>query len=238
MKEIYRPAHCRLHSSQDCPKSLRKRVWLATRIIRLALMMAARAQVFVRVEKRGLKNVPPHGAVILAGNHPSTMDPILLFGGLRRNASFLAAEFLFEKPVLGHLMRWMGHIRVDRGTDKAVQALIFAERVLSHDGLVVIFPSGRITKSGEPYQAKTGVARMALETGSPIVPFYLSGTEQILPGNRPRLMRRVRMTFGEPIPVPQVTEPSAEQLADLTRRVVDASDRLDLIRRDNGAQRT
>jgi 1-acyl-sn-glycerol-3-phosphate acyltransferase len=235
MKEIYRPAHCRSHSPEDCPKSLRKRVSLATRFIRLALMIAARAQIFVRVDKIGLKNVPPHGAVILAGNHPSTLDPILLFGGLRRNVSFLAAEFLFEKPGLGHLLRWMGHIRVDRGTDKAGQALIFGERVLSHDGLVVIFPSGRITKSGEPYSAKTGMARMAFTTGAPIVPFYLSGTERILAGNRPRPMRRVRMTFGEPIPVPREADPTAEQLADLTRRVIDASDRLGHIRRDNGA---
>lgn len=214
------------YATQDCPKSLRKRVWVATRIIRLALMIAARAQIFVRVDKTGLKNVPPHGAVILAGNHPSTLDPILLFGGLRRNVSFLAAEFLFEKPGLGHLMRWMGHIRVDRGTDKAGQALAFGERVLSYDGLVVIFPSGRITKSGEPYHAKTGAARMALATGAPIVPFYLSGTERILVGTRLRLMRRVRMTFGEPISVPQVTDPTTDQLADLTRRMVDASNGL------------
>jgi 1-acyl-sn-glycerol-3-phosphate acyltransferase len=223
------------YTSDDHPRSLRKRVWVATRHIRLTLMIAARAQIFVRVDKIGLKNIPPHGAVILAGNHPSTLDPILLFGGLRRNVSFLAAEFLFEKPGLGHFMRWMGHIRVDRGTDKAAQSLVFGQRVLSHDGMVVIFPSGRITKSGEPYCAKTGVARMALAAGAPIVPFYLSGTERILAGNRPRLMRRVRMIFGEPIPVPQVADPTAEQLADLTRRVVDASDRLGHIRRDNGA---
>lgn len=210
------------------PRSLRKRVWLVTRIIRLALMVAARAQIFIRVEKVGAENVPKHGRVILAGNHPSPMDPVLLFGGLRRNVSFLAAEFLFGKPVLGHLLRWMGHIRVDRGTDKALEAAIVGERVLAHDGVVVIFPSGRITRPGEPYQAKTGVARMALATGSPIVPFYLSGTERILVAGRPRPMRRVRMIFGEPIPVPREPLPTTEQLADLTRRVVDASNRLSL----------
>jgi 1-acyl-sn-glycerol-3-phosphate acyltransferase len=208
------------------PKSLRRRVWLVTRIIRLALMTAARAQIFVRVEKVGSTNVPRHGRVILAGNHPSPVDPILLFGGLRRNVCFLAAEFLFRQPVLGRLLRWMGHIRVERGTDKAQEAAAFGERVLAHDGVVVIFPSGRITKPGEPYQPKTGVARMALATGSPIVPFYLTGTERILADGRPRLMRRVRMVFGEPIAVTQVKNPTQADLVTLTSRVVNASDRL------------
>jgi 1-acyl-sn-glycerol-3-phosphate acyltransferase len=208
------------------PKSLRKRVWLATHIIRLALMMAARVQLFVRVEKVGSRNVPKHGRVILAGNHPSPLDPILLFGGLRRNVCFLAAEFLFRQPMLGRLLRWMGHIRVDRGTDKALEAAEFGAHVLAHDGVVVIFPSGRLTKPGERYQPKTGVARMAFATGSPIVPFYLTGTERIFAGRRPRLLRRVRMVFGEPIAVTRLENPTRADLVNLTRRVVDASDRL------------
>jgi 1-acyl-sn-glycerol-3-phosphate acyltransferase len=210
------------------PRSLRKRVWLVTRIIRLGLMMAARVQIFVRVEKAGSRNVPRQGRVILAGNHPSPIDAILLFGGLRRNVCFLAAEFLFRQPVLGRLLRWMGHIRVERGTDKALEAAAFGEHVLAHDGVVVIFPSGRITKPGERYQPKTGVARMAFATGSPIVPFHLSGTERIFAGGRPRLMRRVHMVFGEPIAVAQVENPTRADLVTLTSRVVSASDRLAL----------
>jgi 1-acyl-sn-glycerol-3-phosphate acyltransferase len=206
------------------PKSLRKRVWLVTRIIRLALMMAARVQIFVRVEKVGSRNVPRHGRVILAGNHPSLIDPILLFGGLRRNVCFLAAEFLFRQPLLGGLLRWMGHIRVERGTDKALQAAAFGEHVLGYEGVVVIFPSGRLTKPGERYQPKTGVARMAFATGSPIIPFYLTGTERIFAGRRPRLMRRVRMVFGEPIAVPALKNPTHADLVTLASRVVKASD--------------
>lgn len=208
------------------PKSLRKRVWLFTRLVRLVLMVAARAQIFVRVDKTGVRNVPRHGRVILAGNHPSPTDPVLLFGGLRRNVCFLAAEFLFRNPLLGRLLRWMGHIRVDRGTDKAAEAAAFGEQVLCHEGLVVIFPSGRLTKPGEHYEPKTGVARMAFATGSPIVPFYLTGTERILGDGHPRLMRRVRMVFGEPIAVPQLDNPTQAELVALTRRVIDASDRL------------
>jgi 1-acyl-sn-glycerol-3-phosphate acyltransferase len=208
------------------PVSLRWRVWLVTRIIRLALMTAARVQIFVRVEKVGGGNVPRHGRVILAGNHPSPSDPILLFGGLRRNVCFLAGEFLFRQPVLGPLLRWMGQIRVDRGTDKAAEAAAFGERVLSHDGLVVIFPSGRLTRPGERYRAKTGVARMAFATGSPIVPFHLTGTDRVLGGGRFRPMRRVRMVFGEPITVPLVANPTQADLVTLTARVVDESDRL------------
>jgi len=208
------------------PRSLRKRVWLATRVIRLVLMIAARVQIFVRVEKVGIENVPRRGRVILAGNHPSPADPVLLFGGLRRNVCFLAGEFLFRHPLLGRLLTWLGHIRVDRGTAKAAEAAAFGEHVLAHDGLVVIFPSGRLTKPGESYRAKTGVARMAFATGSPIVPFYLSGTERILANGRPRLMRCVRIVFGEPIAVPHMESPDRAELVALTRRVVDASDRL------------
>lgn len=217
---------CRVDTGGVRPNSLRKRVWLVTRIIRLALMLAARVQVFVRVEKVGSRNVPQHGRVILAGNHPSPMDPILLFGGLRRNVCFLAAEFLFRQPVLGRLLRWMGHIRVERGTDKALEAAAFGAQVLAHDGVVVIFPGGRLTKPGERYEPKTGVARMAFATGSPIVPFYLTGTERIFAGGRPRLMRRVHMVFGEPIAVTQLDNPTRADLAALTSCVVDASDRL------------
>jgi 1-acyl-sn-glycerol-3-phosphate acyltransferase len=206
------------------PRSLRKRVWLVTRVIRLALMVAARLQIFVRVEKVGVRNVPAHGRVILAGNHPSPTDPILLFGGLRRNVCFLAAEFLFRRPLLGRLLTWMGHIRVERGTDRAMEAAAFGERVLAHDGVVVIFPSGRVTKPGERYQPKTGVARMAFATGSPVVPFHLAGTERIFTGGRPRPMRRVRMVFGEPIAVPRVANPTRAELAALTSRVVSAID--------------
>jgi 1-acyl-sn-glycerol-3-phosphate acyltransferase len=205
---------------------LRKRVWIVTRMIRLALMIAARVQILVRVDKVGSRNIPSHGRVILAGNHPSPADPILLFGGLRRNVCFLAGEFLFQQPVLGRFLRWMGHIRVDRGTDKASEAAAFGERVLAHGGVVVIFPSGRLTKPGERYRAKTGVARMAFATGSPIVPFYLTGTDRMLAGGRPRLMRRVRVVFGEPISVPQVDCPTRADLVALTARIVDASDRL------------
>jgi 1-acyl-sn-glycerol-3-phosphate acyltransferase len=208
------------------PKSLRKRVWLFTRIVRLVLMIAARAQIFVRVDKVGVQNVPRHGRVILAGNHPSPTDPVLLFGGLRRNVCFLAAEFLFRNPLLGRLLRWMGHIRVDRGTDRAAEAAAFGERVLAHEGVVVVFPSGRLTKPGEHYEPKTGVARMAFATGSPIVPFHLAGTERILGDGRPRLMRRVRMVFGEPISVRQLDNPTQAELVALTRRVIDASDQL------------
>jgi 1-acyl-sn-glycerol-3-phosphate acyltransferase len=208
------------------PKSLRKRVWLFTRVVRLALMVAARVQIFVRVDKVGVQNVPRHGRVILAGNHPSPTDPVLLFGGLRRNVCFLAAEFLFRNPILGRLLRWMGHIRVDRGTDKAAEAAAFGERVLAHEGVVVVFPSGRLTKPGEHYEPKTGVARMAFATGSSIVPFYLAGTERILGDGHPRLMRRVRMVFGQPIAVPQLDSPTQAELVALTRRVIDASDQL------------
>jgi 1-acyl-sn-glycerol-3-phosphate acyltransferase len=91
---------------------------------------------------------------------------------------------------------------------------------------VVIFPSGRLTKPGERYQPKTGVARMAFATGSPIVPFYLTGTERIFAGGRPRLMRRVHMAFGEPIAVTQMENPTRADLVALTSRVVYASDRL------------
>ena len=70
---------------------------------------------------------------------------------------------------------------------------------------------------------------MAFATGSPIVPFYLTGTEQIFAGGRPRLMRRVRMVFGEPIAVTQVENPTRADLVTLTSRVVNASERLGVI---------
>jgi hypothetical protein len=74
--------------------------------------------------------------------------------------------------------------------------------------------SGRITKPGERYQPKTGVARMAFATGSPIVPFYLTGTERIFADRRPRLVRRVRVVFGEPIAVTQLEKPDASRPRD------------------------
>jgi 1-acyl-sn-glycerol-3-phosphate acyltransferase len=111
----------------------------------------------------------PDGPKIIAPNHPSTSDPGLVLLGVREQASVLIDETLFKVPVFGRYLRHAGHVPVVEGNRRA--AFEKARRLLQAGRTVVIFPEGSISpREGGLHRARTGVARLALLTGAPVIP--------------------------------------------------------------------
>jgi 1-acyl-sn-glycerol-3-phosphate acyltransferase len=156
---------------------------------------------------RGRNHVPRSGGVILAVNHVSYIDPLLLAHfvyGCGRIPRFLAKIEVFRLPLAGRVVRGAGQIPVLRHTPDAAQALSAAVEALERGECLVIYPEGTITKDPQmwPMRARTGVARLALMTGAPVIPLAQWGAQEILGRDRrvrlfPR--RRMRYLAGPPV---------------------------------------
>lgn len=154
----------------------------------------------------GAHHVPSGGPVILAVNHLSVADSFLVPLVLRRPVSFLAKAEYFEGVGADRaIVRWvfgaLGAIPVQRGRGRSAQeALTVASRVLAAGGAFGIHPEGTRSPDGRLYRGHTGVARLALESGAPVVPVALSGTDHLLPiGAKLPRIRPVTVRFGEPL---------------------------------------
>ena len=111
----------------------------------------------------------PQGPLILAANHPSTTDPALVTILVKEQTSILILETLFKVPLFGRSLRMSGHIPVVLGNGKA--ALAEATRLLNAGRTIIIFPEGIISPAeGGLHHGHSGVARLALETGAPVIP--------------------------------------------------------------------
>jgi 1-acyl-sn-glycerol-3-phosphate acyltransferase len=159
-----------------------------------------------RPQVRGLENVPGSGPVILACNHLSFSDSIFTPLMVGRRVTFVAkAEYFTGKGLKGRLMRQFflstGTIPVDRSGGKAAQAALDTLlRVLREGGIAGIYPEGTRSPDGRLYRGKTGVARLALESGAVVVPVALLNTDEIQPtGTMIPKIKRVRMHFGAPL---------------------------------------
>ncbi|MGN0062847.1 MAG: lysophospholipid acyltransferase family protein [Nocardioides sp.] len=161
-----------------------------------------------RPEVVGLDNVPATGPVILASNHLSFVDSVVIPTVVPRKVVFLAkSDYFTGTGVKGALSRaWftgLGMLPVDRDDTKAAMAsLDTALEVLGRGEAFGIYPEGTRSRDGRLYRGRTGVAHLALTAGCPVVPVGLRGTEQIQPvgASVPRLAK-VRVEFGSPIEV-------------------------------------
>jgi 1-acyl-sn-glycerol-3-phosphate acyltransferase len=159
-----------------------------------------------RPQVAGLHHVPASGPVILACNHLSFSDSIFTPLIVKRRVTFVAkAEYFTGKGIKGWLMRQFflstGTIPVDRSGGKAAQAALDTLlRVLRNGDVAGIYPEGTRSPDGRLYRGKTGVARLALESGAPVVPVALLNTDEIQPtGQLIPKIKRVRMRFGAPL---------------------------------------
>ena len=159
-----------------------------------------------RPDVRGLSNVPASGPVILACNHLSFSDSIFTPLIVDRRVTFVAkAEYFTGKGIKGRLMRQFflgtGTIPVDRSGGKAARAALDTQlRVLKGGGIAGIYPEGTRSPDGRLYRGKTGVARLALESGAVVVPVALLNTDEIQPtGTLIPKIKRVRLRFGRPL---------------------------------------
>jgi 1-acyl-sn-glycerol-3-phosphate acyltransferase len=181
----------------------------------------------------GAEYVPREGGLILAANHLSEMDPLVIAHYVYdagRWPQFLAKSSLFHVPLLGPFLRWVRQIPVYRGTADAAKALDAAAAAVRAGDGVIIYPEGTTPKEGDlwPARGKTGIARLFLTTDAPVVPLVTWGSQRLFD---PRT-RKMRLLPGTPVTVlvgPPVdlskwagAEPTAANLHAITEEIMDA----------------
>ncbi len=173
------------------------------------------AWTLLRARPIAAQNVPETGAAILAPNHFSYMDHFLLGVFIRRKVRFMAKSQLFAG-----VMRWVyiqgGVFPVRRGA-RDDEAFITAEAILDRSGVVVMYPEGGRSRTGDlAERAKHGIGRLVLESGAPVVPIAIFGSAKIRNWKRLRFPR-VRVEYGEPMRFarePDATRERHQEVAD------------------------
>ncbi|MGV9671963.1 MULTISPECIES: lysophospholipid acyltransferase family protein [unclassified Gordonia (in: high G+C Gram-positive bacteria)] len=163
-------------------------------------------RVLGRPTVEGLENIPARGPAILASNHLAVMDSFFLPLMCPRRIYFLAkAEYFTGRGLKGAFQRWfytaVGQIPIDRsGAEAAAGALTAASRQLEKGELMGMYPEGTRSPDGRLYKGKTGLARIALETGVPVIPIAMIGTDKFNPPGTvlPR-PTRVIVKVGKPL---------------------------------------
>jgi 1-acyl-sn-glycerol-3-phosphate acyltransferase len=157
-----------------------------------------------RVRVEGVEHVPDSGAAILASNHLAVCDSFFLPAVLRRRITFVAKAEYFEDPKTAWFFRAVGQIPIKReGGSASQRALASAKEVLDAGGLFGIYPEGTRSPDGRLYKGHTGVARLAVQTGAPIVPVAMIGTRETQPIGQamPRAFMPITIRIGRPISV-------------------------------------
>ena len=162
-------------------------------------MAAAIMRLGFALEVRGREHVPETGPAILVSNHVSLLDPPFVGAAAPRQLYFLAKEELFAIPLLGRLIRAL-HARPVRRDGADGRALKAALKLLAENRAILLFPEGTRGAEGRLGEGKPGAGMLAVLSGAPVVPVYVSGTARALPRGRalPR-PTRVRVTFGPPL---------------------------------------
>ena len=163
-------------------------------------------RLFFRPKVEGLENIPATGAAILASNHLSFSDSIFLPLVCKRRITFMAMSYYFNGPGIKGFFPMLffiavGQVPVDRSGGRASEAAMdTALGVLAEGKLLGIYPEGTRSLDGRLYRGKTGVARMALEAGVPVLAVAMIDTEKIQPPGKkfPKIMR-VGIRIGKPL---------------------------------------
>jgi 1-acyl-sn-glycerol-3-phosphate acyltransferase len=159
-----------------------------------------------RPKVKGLRNVPGSGPVIVASNHLSFSDSIFMPLVVPRKVTFLAKSEYFTSPGPKGLLKKitfiaLGQVPVDRsGGRRSEAAIITGLKVLAEGKCLGLYPEGTRSPDGRLYKGRTGIARLAIESGAPVIPVAMFNTEKIQPTGKvvPKVMR-VEMIFGEPM---------------------------------------
>jgi len=159
--------------------------------------------VLYKVEIEGLENIPIDGSVILASNHASFLDPMLLFHLSPRKYRALAGAWLFKLKLISWAIKAVDSIPAEGSVKEAVASLERGDAVL-------IFPEGKCRCRAEKVAAKPrkGVAVFALKTGAPVVPIYIKGTFEAWPNGKilPRFFKKLKVCIGKPFKLDQCKE--------------------------------
>jgi 1-acyl-sn-glycerol-3-phosphate acyltransferase len=191
--------------------------WLMYAIVRGVLQPAL--LIYLRLSRQGREHARVRGGLLVAANHRSFLDPFVIGVSLpwRRAMNHVAKIELFEKRWQGWLLSRLGAFPIRRG-EADEEAMKTARLVLERGGTVCIFPEGTRIRTGSLAAPKRGVGRLALETGAPVLPLAVLGTEQVRRGWRIR-PRKVKIRAGRPMTFPQAEHPSPALAASVTARI-------------------
>jgi 1-acyl-sn-glycerol-3-phosphate acyltransferase len=153
-------------------------LWSAVNVLKPAM------NAMTRKDWRGMEHVPATGGLIFAVNHISDFDPLVVSHfvyNAGRNPQFMAKDSLFRVPGLGAVMRATHQVPVHRGRIDAARSLGTAAEALRAGASIIVYPEGTTTKQPEhwPSPGKTGLARLWLDTGVPVVPIAQWGAQRI-----------------------------------------------------------
>jgi 1-acyl-sn-glycerol-3-phosphate acyltransferase len=194
----------------------------------MELTLAPALRAVYRPTITGIEHVPATGAVILAANHQSFADEFFIPVSARRQVFFFAKAEYFNAPGLrGRAMaaffHGLGQVPVERGDTRSAAAVIdIGVEVLAEGRALGIFPEGTRSPDGRMYKFRTGVARLALRSGAPVVPVGMVGTRDVQPPDSRRWHRKpVAVNFGAPMDFAHLKdqERSARVLREITDQV-------------------
>jgi 1-acyl-sn-glycerol-3-phosphate acyltransferase len=173
--------------------------------------------VYFRLQRVGREHLPRTGPLLLAANHRSFLDPFVIGALVRRPVYYMAKRELFEKRWQAWVLNALGAFPVDRGTGDG-EAMATARAILERGDCVVVFPEGTRVREGALRDPRRGIGRLALETGTPVAPVAVIGTEHVRRGWRIR-PRKVRLRVGAPLRFPTVEDCSPTLAAGVTERI-------------------
>jgi 1-acyl-sn-glycerol-3-phosphate acyltransferase len=173
--------------------------------------------IYFRMRRIGREHLPRRGPLLLASNHRSFLDPFVIGTLVRRPVYYMAKRELFEKRWQAVLLNALGAFPVDRGTGDS-DAMETARMILARGDCVVVFPEGTRVRPGPLGEPRRGVGRLALETGVPVAPVAVFGTEDVRRGWRIR-PRKVRLRVGAPLRFPSPEKTSPSLAAGVTERI-------------------
>jgi glycerol-3-phosphate dehydrogenase (NAD(P)+) len=184
--------------------------WPARWVLKTAIL------IYFRVRRLGREHIPD-GGLILAANHRSFLDPFVIGCCLRRPVYFMAKRELFRNPLIGWFLNCMGAFPVRRG-ESDEESVATSLALLERREAVVIFPEGTRIRTGSLQRPKRGVGRLALESGKPVVPIAVTGSERARDGWKIKPVK-VHIRAGAPLTFPRVADPSPFLAGEVTERI-------------------
>ncbi|MCC9196191.1 lysophospholipid acyltransferase family protein [Arthrobacter sp. zg-Y820] len=211
------------------PESVKSRVAFAL----LANTMRPVMNLLVRKQWEGLENLPRDTGFIACPNHVTEIDPVVVghfFYNQKIMPRYLAKASLFKVPVFGSALRATNQVPVERVTSGASASLQAARVVIEAGGALIVYPEGTLTRDPDlwPMRGRTGAARLALQTGAPVVPVAHWGAEALLPRYSKRLnlfpRKTVRLRVGTPVDLSDLRDqPMTKSVLDTaTERIMDS----------------